>query len=241
MSTPDWILLADSAHGHRNTAPKMCTGKEYLELVSFLAQAKPPKPQELRPCNQHEILLQLICHRKEPLSKSQLADLLWNMTTGPKRKFKRRQCGGMEGRNPLEPTDVEVVFGCREKTPPSSIALRGWGRSRIEWLRKLEAQQRQYCQAWQETLGADATNEAGMKSSKKETECGNSTKKDKACEKHGKKDQAGGREKDRHKERTRTRTKRKLPGFWALLPFSCGSNLTHDSSSQDVPHRRKSS
>uniref|UniRef100_B3P3W7 GG16960 n=1 Tax=Drosophila erecta TaxID=7220 RepID=B3P3W7_DROER len=165
----------------------MCTGKEYLELVSFLAQAKPPKPQELRPCNQHEILLQLICHRKEPLSKSQLADLLWNMTTGPKRKFKRRQCGGMEGRNPLEPTDVEVVFG------------------------------------------------------KKETECGNSTKKDKACEKHGKKDQAGGREKDRHKERTRTRTKRKLPGFWALLPFSCGSNLTHDSSSQDVPHRRKSS
>ncbi|EDW97394.2 uncharacterized protein LOC6537121 [Drosophila yakuba] len=220
----------------------MCTGKEYLELVSILAQAKPPRPQELRPCNQHEILLHLICHRKEPLTKSQLADLLWNMTSGPKRKFRRRQCGGMngmEGRSPAEPTDVEVVFGCREKTPPSSISHRGWGRSRIEWLRKLEVQQRQYCHPWQETPGAEATNKAGMESSKKEAECGKSTKKDKACEKHSKKNEAGSREKDKNKERTRSKSK--LPGYWAMLHFGCGRNLTHDSSCQDVPHRRKSS
>ncbi|EDW41990.1 GM24267 [Drosophila sechellia] len=162
----------------------MCTGKEYLELASFFAQAKPPKPQELRPCNQHEILLQLICNRRQSLSKSQMADLLWNLTTGPKKKHKRRQCGGMDDRNRSEPTDIEVV--------------------------------------------------------KKERECGKSTIKDAPCEKHSKnQDQAGGRKKDKHKKKTRT--KRKLPGCWALLPFGCGLNLAHDSSCQDVPHRRDSS
>lgn len=88
---------------------------EYLDLVSFFAHAKPPKPQEMRPCNQHEILLQLICNRRQSLSKAQMADLLWNMTSGPKKKLKRRQCGGMDNRNPSEPTDIEVVFGCRRK------------------------------------------------------------------------------------------------------------------------------
>lgn len=223
---------------------------EYLDLVSFFAHAKPPKPQEMRPCNQHEILLQLICNRRQSLSKAQMADLLWNMTSGPKKKLKRRQCGGMDNRNPSEPTDIEVVFGCREKTPPSTISHRGWERSRIEWLRKLEVQQRQCYQAWQETPGPDASINAGMKSSKKEKECGKSPIKNTPCEKHNKnQNQAGGREKDKHKKKTRT--KRKLPGCWAFLPFGCGLNLAHDSSCglnlandsscQDVPHRRESS
>jgi len=193
----------------------MCTGKEYLELVSLFVQAKPPKPQELRPCNQHELLLQLLCRRRE-LTKNQLADLLWNVTNGPKKKtLRRRQCGGMDGQQ-SEPTDIEVVFGCREKTPPSSISQRGWGRSRIEWLHKLEAQQMQYYQAWQETPKVQACSTPGGK-------------KDKECKAPRKLDKEG---------KDRSRNRRKLPGCWALLPFSCGWDLAHDSSCQDVPHRK---
>nr|XP_044251548.1 uncharacterized protein LOC108056178 isoform X2 [Drosophila takahashii] len=161
----------------------MCTGKEYLELVSLFVQAKPPKSQELRPCHQHELLLQLLGRRKEPLTKGQLADLLWNVTSGPTKRKKsskgRRQCGGMEQQQETEPTDIEVVFGCREKTPPSSIGHRGWGRSRI-----------------------DAT----------------AHKKDKE---------------------EKPRSRRKLPSLWALMPFSCGWDLAHDASCQDVTHRKK--
>jgi len=75
----------------------MCTGKEYLELVSLFVQAKPPKPRELRPCNQHELLLQLLCRRRE-LTKNQLADLLWNVTNGPKKKNLRRKAVRWNGR-----------------------------------------------------------------------------------------------------------------------------------------------
>ncbi|XP_016952686.1 uncharacterized protein LOC108026310 [Drosophila biarmipes] len=197
----------------------MCTGREYLELVSLFVQAKPPKAQEMRPCNQHELLMQLLCRRRE-LTKKQLADLLWNVTNGPKKKNspRRRLCGGMDGQQ-SEPTDIEVVFGCREKTPSSSIAHRGWGRSRIEWLRKLEAQQMQYYQAWQETTKVQAGTTPGGK-------------KDKECKVPGKMGKEG-------KERGRSRNRRKLPGCWALLPFSCGWDLAHDTSCQDVPHRKQ--
>nr|XP_016995372.2 uncharacterized protein LOC108056178 isoform X1 [Drosophila takahashii] len=188
----------------------MCTGKEYLELVSLFVQAKPPKSQELRPCHQHELLLQLLGRRKEPLTKGQLADLLWNVTSGPTKRKKsskgRRQCGGMEQQQETEPTDIEVVFGCREKTPPSSIGHRGWGRSRIEWLRQLEAQQMQCYHAWQERA---ARVQAGSATAHK---------------------------KDKEEK---PRSRRKLPSLWALMPFSCGWDLAHDASCQDVTHRKK--
>ncbi|XP_017119068.1 uncharacterized protein LOC108140651 [Drosophila elegans] len=202
----------------------MCTGNQYLELVSLFAQAKPQKPRVLRPCHQHELLLQLICRRKEQLTKSQLEDLIWNMSNGPKKrtsKSRRRQSGGMDGK--IEPTDAEVVFGCCEKSPPGSISHRGWGRSRIEWLRKLEVQQKQYYQAWQETPGVNDSNKASRTNRTNRT----NSKKDKEA--------SGPKDKDKSKAR------RNLPGCWALLPFSCGWHLGHDSSCQDVPNRKKSS
>ncbi|XP_016969346.2 uncharacterized protein LOC108037310 [Drosophila rhopaloa] len=204
----------------------MCTRNQYLELVGLFVQAKPQKPRVLRPCHQHELLLQLICRRKELLTKSQLEDLIWNISNGPKKKTsksRRRQCGGMDVQT--EPTDAEVVFGCSEKTPPGTISNRGWGRSRIEWLRKLEVQQKQYYQAWQESQGVNACNKPS----------GISSQKDKEPSILKAKESSGSKDKDTRKAR------KKQPGCWSLLPFSCAWDLGHDSSCQDVPHRKKSS
>lgn len=156
---------------HKDTGAKMWSKKQYLDLVSLFLQAKPPKPHELRPCYQHELLLHAICRPKEPLTKDELTDLVWNMTNGPKKKSsrpRRRQSGGMDIQR--EPTDAEVVFGGCVKTPPSPIYRCGWERSRIEWLSKLEQQQRrQYYQAWQEPPGSiNVVKDAKSKSSKVE-------------------------------------------------------------------------
>ncbi|XP_017083795.2 uncharacterized protein LOC108116419 [Drosophila eugracilis] len=215
----------------------MSTKQDCLELLSLLVHAKNPKPQELKPCNQHELLMQLISRRKEQLTKNQLADLLWNISNGPKKKTsrsKRRQCGGMDCIS--EPTDAEVVFGCREKMPPSTIAQTGWERSRIEWLRKLEIQQRQCYEAWQETTGVPSI-KVESKPGKKDKDCKIPSKKVKNCRTPSKK----GKPASEGNDKSRSRNKKKIPGWWSLLPFSCGWDLAHDSSCQDVPHRKKSS
>ncbi|XP_017055065.1 uncharacterized protein LOC108097338 [Drosophila ficusphila] len=201
----------------------MSTRKNYLDLVALLVHARPPKPRELRPCHQHELLLQLICRRKEKLTNSQLEDLVWNITNGPKKKktakkSRKRQCGGMDATR--EPTDAEVVFGCRERTPPPTVSHCGWGRSRIEWLRKLELQQRQYYQAWQEIASVNEVKKTGSSTT-------NKNEKTPSCKK------------DKNRKKDKGKARLKLSDCWSFLPFLCGRNIGKDSSCLNVRHRKK--
>ncbi|XP_020818345.1 uncharacterized protein LOC110191749 [Drosophila serrata] len=178
----------------------MWSKKQYLDMVSLFLQAKPPKPHELRPCYQQELLLHAICRPREPFTKDELTDIVWNMTNGPKKKTsksRRRQSGGRDVQR--EPTDLEVVFGGCVKTP---LYYCGWERSRIEWLSKLERQHskklERHC-IWREPPGAVAV--------VKET-------RPSLC-------------KEELRKVDQDEDKIKKPGCWALLPFACGWCFGH--------------
>lgn len=188
----------------------MCSRKQYLDWVCPFLVERPVRPYG-RDRQPHEFLLEAICRQKKCLPHDQLADLLRNMTFGSAKhrisKSKKRQCGGSEAKP--EPTDAEVVFHDRKKWSPHADRC-SWGRSRIEWLQKLEEQQKQCFRALHEPSGPIL----GKSSSKMNTLTKNNGKK---------------RSKDKARSKDIGWTKCKMPGWWAFIPFSCvwGLPRTH--------------
>lgn len=201
----------------------MCSRKQYLDWVCpFLVErAVKPYGRDRQP---HELLLQAICRQKKCLPHDQLADLRRNMTVGSAKyrisKFRKRQCGGSEAKP--EPTDAEVVFQDKKKWTPHSVRC-SWGRSRIEWLQKLEEQQKQCFRAMHETTGVILAKSSSSTLSKSN---GKKRSKDKA----------------RSMDKDIGWKKCMIPGWWAFMPFSCGWSMHHTHSScLDVPRPKMSS
>ncbi|XP_017031792.1 uncharacterized protein [Drosophila kikkawai] len=193
----------------------MWSEKQYLDMLSLFLQAKPPKPHELRPCYEHELLLHAICRPKEPLTKDEITDLVWNMANGPKKKTsksRKRQSGGMDVKR--EPTDAEIIFGGCVKSPHCRCT---WGRSRIDWLNKLERQHiGQYYYTWQEPPGVIAAFKEPPPNIS--------------------------REKLKKTVRECSRARMKRPGCGAMLLFAYGRCFGHKSRNfSDVPDRNNTS
>ncbi|XP_017103569.2 uncharacterized protein [Drosophila bipectinata] len=199
----------------------MCSRKQYLDWVCPFLVERPLRPYA-RDRQPHELLLQAICRQKKCLPHDQLADLLRNLTVGSTMrrlsKSRKRQCGGSEVRP--EPTDAEVVFLDMRKSSPHADRC-SWGRSRIEWLQKLEQQQNQYLLALHEPSGGPLCKSPSRISSPTK-----SRSKDKV----------------RSMDKDIGLGKRKIPGCWALMPFFCGWSIPRtDSVCVDVSRPQKSS